>query len=348
MAEPTSEHIDILINERRKSINYDTKEFTLELLVSKFNRNIEGNKQTEIFIPFYQRRFVWDEKRQSKFIESLLLGLPVPPMFFAEDEGALEIIDGSQRIRTIDRFLKNKLKLKGLKKIENLNGITFNEFSSSRKRKINNISIRSIVVFDTDKDMTDIRHDIFERINAGNEMLKNMEIKEQAKQGKFIEFIYNECAGNSILNEISEFSSYDELRAYKEEFLVKYFAFSEDMEFEGHVNTYLDNYINEKNKLFEDDKKADEYRKQFTDMLEFVKKNNLIKDISVNRKNRLLAIFIGTTLALNEKNVSDEKDVDIDVFNNETFIANAKSSAFTKLKENAELVKAKISEALNE
>ena len=113
MAKLTFEKQEEIINSARKNVNYDTKEFTLELLVSKFNRQIEENKSTEIYIPFYQRKFVWEDKRQSKFIESILIGLPIPPMYFAEvEEGILEVIDGSQRIRTVNRFLRNELKLK--------------------------------------------------------------------------------------------------------------------------------------------------------------------------------------------------------------------------------------------
>ena len=55
MAKLTFEKQEEIINSARKNVNYDTKEFTLELLVSKFNRQIEENKSTEIYIPFYQR-----------------------------------------------------------------------------------------------------------------------------------------------------------------------------------------------------------------------------------------------------------------------------------------------------
>lgn len=62
MAKANFEQQEEIINSARKNVNYDTKEFTFELLVSKFNRTIEENKSTEIYIPFYQRKFVWDDK----------------------------------------------------------------------------------------------------------------------------------------------------------------------------------------------------------------------------------------------------------------------------------------------
>ncbi|MFA5454955.1 MAG: DUF262 domain-containing protein [Sulfurimonas sp.] len=335
MAKPTFEEQDEIINSARKNVNYDTKEFTFELLVSKFNRKIEENKSTEIYIPFYQRKFVWDEKRQSKFIESILIGLPIPPMYFAEvEEGILEVIDGSQRVRTVNRFLRNELKLKGLEKLSELNGLSFNDFSSSRKRKINNVSLRAIVVTDIEKDSLGIRHEIFERLNTGGEILKNMEIKKGAKEGKFIEFIYSECADYSIFNELSGFTKQDELRAYKEEFLVKYFAFSDNINFDDYINSYLDSYIDTKNAEFVDDNIKDSYLEQFKNMLSFLSDNKLIADISINRKNRLLAAYIGTTLALKENPNITTKQIFTD-----KFIENAKSNGFYKLQENVELVK---------
>src|SRR5262252_9453390 len=75
------------IAEKQRTINYDTKEFTVELLVNKF-------KAGEFTIPRYQREFVWSDERRSRFIESVILGLPIPFMFTAEtQEGVLEIVD---------------------------------------------------------------------------------------------------------------------------------------------------------------------------------------------------------------------------------------------------------------
>lgn len=336
MVKATLEEQENCINEGRKNVKYDTKEYTLELLLSKFNQPTEDNKQTEIFIPFYQRKFVWKQDRQSKFIESILLGLPIPPMYFAEmDEGVLEVIDGSQRIRTINAFLHNKLKLKGLKSLKALNELSFNDLSSSRKRKINNVSMRAVVVTDIEKDTMSIRHEIFERLNTGGESLKGMEVKKGTKEGKFIEFIYDDCAKNSLFNELSQFNKQDELRAYKEEFLVKYFAYVEDMNFEQPINDYLDSYLESKKQLFNDGTDRGSYLKEFKNMLSVVSNKGLIKDISVNRKNRLLAIYIGTSLALKEHQLLSYSSS----FFTSEFIENAKSSGFAKLKENVELVR---------
>jgi len=337
MAKATLKEQEELINSTRKNVKYDTKEFTLELLHSKFNREIEDGKNKEITIPFYQRNFVWDKKQQSRFIESILLGLPISTMTFAEIEnGVLEIIDGSQRMRTINAFLNNNLTLIGLEKLQNLNKLTFNDFSHSRKRKIRNSTVRAIVLFDLEKDNIDISHELFDRLNTGGKPLTKMEIIKGSQHGEFVNFIFEECANNSLLNQLSYFSKQDKKRGYREEFLIKYFAFSENMELNTTLNDYLDNYIDMQNDNFKDDIYKDKKLQQFKKMLSFVEKHNLIQDISLNRKNRLLAIYIGTTLALKENKTIEKEDINLFT---EEFIENAKSNGFEKLKENVELVK---------
>ena len=64
------------IRDEQRVVDYDTKEYTVELIVSKYQEGRDED-ENELFIPEYQRDFVWPEKRQSKFIESVLLGLPI-------------------------------------------------------------------------------------------------------------------------------------------------------------------------------------------------------------------------------------------------------------------------------
>ena len=117
------EKIEAQIIEQQKSVDFDTREFTIEILVQKYNKNIESDTN-ELFVPDYQRDFVWDETRQSKLIESLILGLPIPIIFVAENgDGRLEIVDGSQRIRTLSAYLNNDLELKDLEKLNTIKWI---------------------------------------------------------------------------------------------------------------------------------------------------------------------------------------------------------------------------------
>lgn len=112
-----SEKAESQIVEKQKIVDFDIKEFTIELLISKYLKGLEED-ENDIFIPSYQRNFVWNVDRQSKFIESVILGLPVPYIFSADNDGRLEIVDGSQRLRTLVSFLSKQT---DFKKFRNLN-----------------------------------------------------------------------------------------------------------------------------------------------------------------------------------------------------------------------------------
>lgn len=76
--------------------------------------------------PDYQRKYVYDDKRASCLIESILIGIPIPVIYLAEeDEGVYSVIDGQQRITSFVRYLKNEFPLTGLKRLHSLNGFVF-------------------------------------------------------------------------------------------------------------------------------------------------------------------------------------------------------------------------------
>lgn len=138
------------IRAEQKDVDFETKEFTVELLVNKYHNGLEDDTN-ELFVPDYQRDFVWNEKRQSRLIESLILGFPIPYIFtadvFSEDpdlDGRIEIVDGSQRVRTIHAFIHNELVLQDLKSLSSLNGFRFQDLPLSRQRRFMRIPVRVI------------------------------------------------------------------------------------------------------------------------------------------------------------------------------------------------------------
>jgi len=157
------------IRDRTKRVDYNTLEYPIEVIVEKYLKGRDEDK-SELFIPDYQREMAWDEDRQSKFIESLMLGLPIPYIFVAdiseeEDAARLEIIDGTQRIRTVTKFMNNDLKLKNLEKLTSLNGFTFKDLPLPRQRRFQRTSMRMIVL--TKEADEQVKRDIFEIINSG-------------------------------------------------------------------------------------------------------------------------------------------------------------------------------------
>lgn len=300
------EKIEAQIIEQQKSVDFDTREFTIEILVQKYNKNIESDTN-ELFVPDYQRDFVWDETRQSKLIESLILGLPIPIIFVAENgDGRLEIVDGSQRIRTLSAYLNNDLELKDLEKLPLLNGLKFNELHISRQRKFNNTPIRMVVLSENTTD--EVKNDIFERINRGSDLLFNMEKRKGIYRGDFCDFIYNECAKLSLWNKLAPLSKVVQKRQEHEELILRFFALSDNYpnyktNYKG-ISRYLDEYMDKKNKSFSDSEKKEKLDK-LKEVLSFVNKNfkcGFLKNTSQQGVSRVFfeAISVGSFLALEE------------------------------------------------
>ncbi|MCD4744362.1 MAG: DUF262 domain-containing protein [Desulfobacteraceae bacterium] len=268
--------IEEQIDKEQKAVSYDIRELTIEYYVDKYLKGEEYD-DNELYVPDYQREFIWEEKRQSRFIESLLLGLPVPLIFVAEIEkdGRLEIVDGSQRIRTLAAFLKDELQLKGLDKLKKLNGVFFSKLQSSRQRKFKNISMRMIVL--SSKATEEIRNEMFDRINTSSVPLLPMETRRGIYRGKFTDFIIS-LSTDSFFKKLCPIIHYFEGRREEEELILRFFAFSEafptfnlygmNLDRDG-VARFLDNYLDKKNKTATPDE-FETKKSDFMKMLQFV------------------------------------------------------------------------------
>ena len=262
------------ILEEKKTVDFDTREFTIEILVKKYLDDIE-KEQNELFVPDYQREFVWDDIRQSRLIESITLGLPIPIIFVAEnEEGRLEIVDGSQRIRTLAAFITNDLKLLELEKLTEMNGVHYDDLPTSRQRKIKNTAIRMIVLSETATEQ--VKNDLFERINRGSDLLRNMEKRKGIYRGPFTSFIYDECAKNPLMKELVPLAKTVDNRQEHEELILRFFALVDSFpKFKTHkrgIGSVLDEYMEQMNKKF-DRTEHNKKKIQFENMLIFVKKN---------------------------------------------------------------------------
>lgn len=288
--------------DKQRTIDYDTKEFTVELLVQKLDNG-------DFFIPAYQREFVWHEKRRAKFIESVLLGLPIPFMFAADTkDGILEIVDGAQRLRTLREFLDGNLTLRSLEQLTRLEGRTFSDLPTSQQRKFKNRTLRMIVL--TDKTTDDAKYDIFQRINTGSDVLRSSEVRKGAYRGPFYSLV-EECAGRTDFIQLCPVGQKPGLRREREELVLRFFAYSERYSsFRHDVQRFLDEYTIEKNHLYEggtDTAKLDRETKrvEFARVMKFVAEffpNGFAKvaKASTTPRVRFEAIAVGVNLALSQ------------------------------------------------
>ncbi|HEY4080126.1 MAG TPA: DUF262 domain-containing protein [Burkholderiaceae bacterium] len=325
------------IRSLKHDVDYTTKEFTIEVMVQKY---VEGKDEdeNEIFVPAYQRAFVWANDRKSKFIESIILELPIPYIFIAtlprdisDDEGRAEIVDGSQRIRTLAGFLYDEFELSGLEKLKQLNGFKFSNLELSRQRKIKRQGIRVIEL--SDKANESIRRDIFERINTGSDELRDMEKRKGIYTGPFYDFI-RKCAAREDFRAVCPISHVKQRREEAEELVLRYFAYCDTyLNFQHDVRKFLDRYLKEHQHDFPEDR----MQYEFDQMVAFASAHlpfgfRKSKDSSSVARVRFEALACGITLALREDPTLDPSTHVVDAFlNSDEFKSHVVSDASNSL-----------------
>ncbi len=181
------------LNDEDISIIKKYKENQKRLISQKMDLYIPSLKdmiQNKIIIldPKFQRRDRWNKKQQSKLIESIIMAIPIPPIFLAEEEyNNYTVMDGKQRLTAINMFLNNGFSLTGLIDWPELNDKTFDELNNTIQNAITRRAISAIVI-QKESDL-DIKFDVFERINTGGEHLNPQEVRNCIYRGAFNDLI---------------------------------------------------------------------------------------------------------------------------------------------------------------
>ncbi|WP_309499183.1 DUF262 domain-containing protein [Sulfurovum sp.] len=180
--------------------------------------------------PDYQRNDVWganDEKehKRSRLIESLLLNIPIPVIYFAEQAETLkyEVIDGQQRLNTFSSFLKDEFILNGLEIRDDVNGKSYSQLEQRDRDEIRKRSIRAIVILNESDE--EIKYEVFERLNLGSIQLTPQEIRNNTLRGSFNNLL-KELAKRPLLKEMLNLKlKRDERNMAHEELVLRFFAY---------------------------------------------------------------------------------------------------------------------------
>lgn len=155
-------------------------------------------EEDAIFIPpDFQRKFVWSYTQASRFIESLLLGLPVPGIFLFREPASrkLMVVDGQQRLRSLRNFYQGTFRGREFRLIgvsEEFLGKTYRALSAESKRDLDD-SIVHATIFQQDQPSNDRSsvYSVFERLNTGGSPLQPQEIRACVYRGKLNELLSN-------------------------------------------------------------------------------------------------------------------------------------------------------------
>jgi Protein of unknown function DUF262 len=220
-------------------------DWTTETILNQIaNDNIQLN-------PRFQRRDAWNKKRKSRFIESIILGFPIPQIVLAnnKERGKYVVLDGKQRLLTILQFYgksettkNNKFALTGLEFRPDLKGYTYESLKknialSSTLDDLNNQTIRTIVIRNWHSES--LLHKIFLRLNQENTPLSAQELRQALNPGKFVNFLDDRSFASQVLKKIFK-SKNGDFRMRDVELLLRYVAFHYFLpKYDGNIKKFL-------------------------------------------------------------------------------------------------------------
>ena len=222
-------------------------DWTTETVVAQLRRgNINLN-------PRYQRRNAWDATRKSLFIESLILGLPIPQIILAEEKGkrgSFIVIDGKQRLLTLRQFLSSaedkeypQLKLTGLNDRKDLNGLTYDRLQEDIRfrnelNSFENQTVRTVVIRGWKSER--YLYSVFLRINTGSVQLSPQELRQALHPGEFSNFIDDFSYSSSALKNAMKLKEPD-FRMRDVELVLRYYSYRNFLStYAGDLKRFLD------------------------------------------------------------------------------------------------------------
>ena len=224
--------------------------------------------------PTYQRQYVWDRQKATSLIESALMGIPLPVVYFAEEEnGKKAVIDGQQRLTSFFSFIEGKFpngkifKLGKMQVFPEYNGRLYKELPEEMQDRIRDCNIRTIT-FKKESD-PDLKFNVFERLNTGAVSLNDQELRNCIYRGKY----------NDLLRELAEDPEFKEIvgiagsekRMKDVELVLRYCAFLNlgYTNYQSPIKKFLNKEMRERAHI--SDEKIAEIRKCFKNSVSLVK-----------------------------------------------------------------------------
>lgn len=211
--------------------------------------------------PSFQRRDAWTVQRKSKFVESIILGLPIPQLVLAENldnKGTFIVIDGKQRLLSLQQFAGvnleegiDPLRLNGLEILTDLNGKTYGDLASDNRLRshfaaFENQSVRTVIVRNWQTEA--VLYLIFHRLNTGSVPLSPQELRQALHPGGFLKFVARYSENSQAVQRVLGLQKPD-FRMRDVELLVRYFAFRNRISvYAGNLKKFLDDTCNELNR----------------------------------------------------------------------------------------------------
>ena len=220
--------------ERR--ISTQPYDLSVQTLVEQWNGELLG-------IPEIQREYMWDNGRASRLIESLLLNIPIPPLYFAETlDARFEVIDGHQRVRSIARYLGNEFALSGLHVLAEYKGKRFHQLPEREQRFLKMRTLRVVII--ARESHPSMKFEVFERLNTGGISLNAQELRNSLYRGRLNDELktlvlntdFRQCIG----------TAHPRKRMVDVELVLRFFALRDDLAaYRPPLKRFLNDYMSE-------------------------------------------------------------------------------------------------------
>jgi hypothetical protein len=278
----TDQQIDDAFQNISFRVIYQTNSFLLPQL-----RDLIEEGEVINVRPEYQRRSRWTNKKKSQLIESLLLNVPIPSLFFYESDLArYEVMDGQQRMNAIADFLAGTYALTGMEKLPFLNRKKYNDLTPRVKRSLDRASLSAVVLLQESKADEDdpfvIRRYVFEKLNTGGEKLNAQELRNSLYRSDFNKLIvkmakqseFCKIFGIPEYTELDEDPNYVNSKREKNQMyktmadcqaILRVFALKDDANISGSMKVILDRCM--KNNLARTPEEVEAMNAQFKEVL---------------------------------------------------------------------------------
>lgn len=276
------------IPKEKRHLNSSSYDYSVDFLVSMMQ---DGKIILEV--PF-QRQYVWKDDKASQLIESIIMNVPIPPIYFAEEEdGDWLVIDGLQRLNSLKRFFENEFALKKLDILKDLEKIKYKDLPPKAKSLLANGQLRANVLR---KDThPDIKYDVFMRLNKGAVTLNYQELRNCLYRGDLNNIAKGLVGSNKSYLQILNLKE-PHNRFLDVEHIIRFFALSQNLqvdkdgfffinEYKGRMVTYLNAFMEAHKKMNVDE--IERYTNLFNDTIEKVVAvfgvNMAFRDISTTK-----------------------------------------------------------------
>lgn len=264
VAPSTEKQIEQKYDEGQARIVIQRNDFLVPNLLAMFEK-----KEVLDMSPPYQRRTRWNDTKRSHLIESLLMNIPIPPIFLYErDYAQYEVMDGQQRLASVRSFFRNEFKLRDLKVWPELNGRDFRDLPLKIQRGLERRGLAAVIILtESSKDpqaAMEIRQYVFERLNTGGERLNAQEIRNCLYASHFNESLIS-LARSQPFTTVWDISPKESTEPHKVsrkleknplyskmadcEIVLRYFALSDLSHFKGGMKRTLDDCMIRNQKL---------------------------------------------------------------------------------------------------